>query len=224
MDQNLRIPITNLIYSVASGSYLIMLFDLHIHTTLSHCSQLRLEQILSHASAKGLNGVCITDHHSMAGGQAVPEGVQANGLCVIFGMEYSTRAGDFLLFGPFERLRAGLSARALLEHLQRTGGVAIAAHPFRSQRQVDEDLIKEGLCSIIEGVNGRNTEEENQRVLRWQRQYQVRLVGGSDAHSLAELGRVPTRFTIRISSRADLIKALHEGSFEQVAQTAFLAA
>ena len=71
-----------------------MLFDLHIHTTLSACSQLRLEQILSEASEKGLDGVCITDHHTMAVRHAISEGIQANGLCVIFGMEYSTREAE----------------------------------------------------------------------------------------------------------------------------------
>ena len=201
-----------------------MLFDLHIHTTLSPCSQLRLEEILVRASEKGLDGVCITDHHTMAVRHAVSEGIQANGLCVIAGMEYSTREGDFLLFGPFEDLSPGLSSQSLLRHVESSGGVAIAAHPFRPSRQVNEELIKERLCTIVEGVNGRNTTDENERVLRWQRQYQVSLVGGSDAHSLDELGRVPTAFTTQIHSRTDLIKALKMGFFEQVSKASSLAA
>lgn len=193
-----------------------MRFDLHTHTTLSLCSQLRLEQILDQASEKGLDGVCITDHHTMAGRHAIAEGIQTNGLCVIFGMEYSTPGGDFLLFGPFEEFPAGLSPQALLQEVERLGGVAIAAHPFRPCRQVNEELIKDGLCTIVEGVNGRNTTDANEKVLQWQRYYQVDLVGGSDAHSLDELGRVPTIFTTPILSRSDLIKALKEGAFNQV--------
>ncbi len=195
-----------------------MLFDLHIHTTLSSCSQLRLEQILAHAREKGLDGVCITDHHTMAVRHAVAEGVQANGLRVIFGMEYATIAGDFLLFGPFEELSAGLSPQALLRHVDRSGGVAIAAHPFRPGRRVDEELIKDGLCTIVEGMNGRNSQEANERVLPWQSQYRISLVGGSDAHTLAELGRIPTGFTTPIRTRSDLIGALKEGAFKQVTQ------
>lgn len=197
-----------------------MLFDLHIHTTLSPCSQLRLEQILVRASEKGLAGVCITDHHTMAVRHAVSEGIQANGLCVIFGMEYSTREGDFLLFGPFEDLSPGLSPQSLLQHVKRSGGVAIAAHPFRARRSVSEELIKEGLCTIVEGVNGRNSNEENGLVRLWQHRYPISLVGGSDAHLPEELGRVPTTFTTPILSRSDLVRALREGAFNQVSPDA----
>ena len=167
-----------------------MLFDLHVHTSLSPCSQLRLDQILSQASERGLNGVCITDHNTMAVRDYTQEGVLGNGLCVIFGMEYSTSKGDFLIFGPFEELPPGLPAQILLKHVDRSGGVAIAAHPFRSQRPIDENLIKNEMCRIVEGVNGRNAHHENASVLDWQQKYNVAQVGGSDAHSLDELGRV----------------------------------
>lgn len=192
-----------------------MLFDLHTHTTLSPCSQLALPQILSQAKKKGLDGVCITDHDTMAVRHAIAEGIYENGLCVIFGMEYATPDGDFLLFGPFEELPAGLQAKPLLQHVANVGGVAIAAHPFRAQRQTKEEIIKRKLCTIVEGVNGRNSIHENRRVLEWQ-QYQVQHVGGSDAHTLDELGKVTTSFTIPVRSRTDLIHALQQGCFDQV--------
>jgi len=191
-----------------------MLFDLHIHTTLSPCSQLPLQQIISEAHSKGLAGVCITDHDTMAVRHAISEGISANGLCVIIGMEYATSEGDFLTFGPFEELPPGLSAPMLLRHVTNAGGVAIAAHPFRTKRQVREELIKNKLCTIVEGINGRNTATENERVLEWQH-YNVRHVGGSDAHTLDELGRVPTSFDVPIRSRSDLINALQQGNFQQ---------
>jgi predicted metal-dependent phosphoesterase TrpH len=159
----------------------------------------------------------------MAARHAVAEGLQANGLCVIIGMEYATPEGDFLLFGPFETLPPGLSARMLLPHVANAGGVAIAAHPFRLNRQVQEGVIKNKLCRIVEGVNGRNTLQENERVLEW-RDYKISRVGGSDAHSLEELGRVPTSFTVPVRSRVELIRALKEGSFKEVCTASSLAA
>ena len=192
-----------------------MRFDLHVHTTLSPCSQLRLDKILSQAQERGLDGVCITDHHTMDIRHYVSEGVLGNGLRVIFGMEYATSNGDFLIFGPFEDLPPGLPAKLLLAHVERSGGVAIAAHPFRSQRPVDENLISSEMCKIVEGVNGRNTQYENSRVLDWQKKYSVDQVGGSDAHFLNELGRVHTHFTTPIHSRADFICALKQGDFNQ---------
>lgn len=200
-----------------------MLFDLHTHTTLSSCSRLTLEQVLSQARAKGLDGVCITDHDTMAVRHTIAEGMCDNGLCVIFGMEYATPDGDFLLFGPFEELPAGLQAQPLLQHVASVGGVAIAAHPFRAQRPTGEEFIKNKLCTIVEGINGRNSAHENQRVLEWQ-QYEVKQVGGSDAHTLDELGKVATNFTIPVRSRTDLIRALQQGCFNPVSLASAVAA
>jgi predicted metal-dependent phosphoesterase TrpH len=183
-----------------------------------------LDQLLAHASEKGLDGVCITDHDTMAASRYVPEGVLGNGLCVLFGMEYTTANGDFLLFGPFEELPPGLPARLLLKHVENSGGVAIAAHPFRAHRPTQEHLIQNGMCSIVEGINGRNADHENQSVMAWEGKYNIMQVGGSDAHSLEELGRVHTTFSTAIQSRRDLIRALKEGSFYQVSHSSPLAA
>ena len=201
----------------------VMLFDIHVHTTLSPCSQLRLDQILSQAPERGLDGVCITDHNCMDVRKYVPEGVLGNGLRVIFGMEYSTSGGDFLIFGPFEDLPSGLPARILLKHVDRSGGVAIAAHPFRSQRPTDETLIKNEMCRIVEGVNGRNAHHENASVLDWQKKYNVAQVGGSDAHSLNELGSAYTTFTTPIHTRTDLVNALKQGAFLQTIHSSIAA-
>ncbi|WP_339136195.1 MAG: PHP domain-containing protein [Candidatus Electrothrix sp. GW3-4] len=193
-----------------------MKFDLHVHTTLSSCSQLTLEQVLNNAQAKGLDGVCITDHDTMAAADLIKEGVQENGLCVLIGMEYTTKGGDFLLFGPFEHLPLGLPAEIVLATVEAAGGVAVAAHPLRPGRSIDISLLEKGLCQIIEGVNGRNTPEANKEVASWPERYQVGVVGGSDAHTLYELGQVPTEFNVPIQSRADLIRALREGMYNSM--------
>jgi hypothetical protein len=65
-------------------------------------------------------------------------------------------------------------------------------------------------------MNGRNTPQANQAVAHWPERYQVGAVGGSDAHNLAELGRVPTRFTVPVRTRADLVRALQEGRYDPV--------
>jgi len=190
-----------------------MKFDLHVHTTLSPCSSLTLPQILAEARAKSLDGVCITDHDTIEAQNMVQEGIQNDGLCVICGMEYATPEGDFLIFGPFPSLPQGLTAAELLRLVGNDGGVAVAAHPFRAKRPTQEHIIAQGLCHIVEGVNGRNQNAENQQVSLWKERYGVRRVGGSDAHTLEELGRVTTRFHHPIKSRMDFINALKTGSF-----------
>jgi predicted metal-dependent phosphoesterase TrpH len=188
-----------------------MQFDLHVHTTLSPCSHLQIDEILTHAKAFGLDGVCITDHETMEIRKHLREGIQQNGLCVIFGMEYSTSDGDFLLFGPFERIAPGLPAGQLLHMAAQSGGIAVAAHPFRQGRSVSEFVLRQGLCEVVESVNGRNSESENLRVSFWRKQYRFTECGGSDAHSLAELGKAKTEFSVPIRSRAELVAALRKG-------------
>jgi len=190
-----------------------MKFDLHVHSTISPCSQLPLHDIIAQAKQRGLDGVCITDHDTMEVRHYLQEGIQNNGLCVIFGMEYTTSEGDFLLFGPYEQLQPRLAAPELLRHVEMTCGVAVAAHPFRANRPTREYLIDHDLCRIVEGINGRNHQHENDCVGTWQDRYGVKQVGGSDAHGLEELGLVTTRFAQPIRNRADLIHALKNSSY-----------
>lgn len=188
-----------------------MLIDMHVHTTVSLCSRLTLDDILTHSRRRGLDGVCITDHGSMAAARILQEGRQPDGLYVFFGLEYATPEGDFLVLGPFEGLPRQLGAHRLLDRVAEAGGVAIAAHPFRGGRPVREDLIREGRCRIVESLNGRNRAVENRAVDGWRRRYDFTECAGSDAHCLAELGRVRTRFDQRVETRAQLVRALQRG-------------
>ena len=190
-----------------------MKFDLHVHTTLSSCSQLRLEDVLRNARAKGLDGVCITDHQTMDVLHEAKEGIQQDGLCIIVGMEYTTSEGDFLIFGPFNELPEGLSARELLQIVHDAGGAAVAAHPFREGRRTSAEVVAGRHCRIIEGRNGRDNGNGVQRAAAWREAYDVSLVGGSDAHTLDELGRTVTVFDHPIASREEFIRALHSGKY-----------
>jgi len=159
----------------------------------------------------GLDGVCITDHDTMAVRNHMREGMQDNGLCMIFGMEYETADGHFLLFGPYEGLSSGLDAPALLKLVRQTGGAAVAAHPFRAGMAVREDIFKAGICHMAERINGRNTEAENLKAAALVRRYGLTALAGSDAHTSGELGKAPTIFDMPILSRSDLIFALNNG-------------
>ncbi|WP_456388371.1 PHP domain-containing protein [Desulfolithobacter sp.] len=211
-----NIKIISLTFTCHYNMVQLMKFDIHVHTTLSKCSQLTLADILARAQVQGLDGVCITDHDTMAVRHQLHEGIQENGLCVIFGMEYTTAEGDFLLFGPYEKLKPGLPAKLVLRHVADTGGVAVAAHPFRTGRPTSEDLIRHRWCRIVEGINGRNSFLENQAVLRWKQRFGVNLVGGSDAHAPAELGRVPTKLLTPVTTRSEFIQVLRQGAYHQV--------
>jgi len=188
-----------------------MRFDLHVHTVISSCSRLEFTEILDHAGSLGLDGVCITDHNTMEVRRHLKEGMQKDGLSIIFGMEYQTPEGHFLLFGPFEDLPPGHSALSLLRLVRDCGGAAVAAHPFRRAASTREYVVRNGLCSTVEVFNGRNSESENLQTRHWCERYSLCECAGSDAHSLDELGRMVTHFAAPVHNREDLVFALNHG-------------
>ena len=190
-----------------------MRFDLHIHTEISACSNLPVSDLLAVARQRGLDGICITDHDTTEVRKHIREGIQPDGLCVIVGMEYETPDGDFLIFGPTEEIEIGLSAPQMLDKLHRRGGVAIAAHPQRNWRPTQEYVVRDGHCTIIETLNGRNGDLENLRSLFWCDKYRVKATGGSDAHTVGEIGKIVTEFQRPIKSRQELIQALKNGEY-----------
>ena len=211
MENPKRIDIIYLLDSSAVLINWIMIIDLHVHTAISACSKLEISDILAHAKRFGLDGVCVTDHDVMDIRNHMDEGIQEDGLCVIFGMEYATPQGDFLIFGPYEEIPTGLEGRDLLNLVRETGGAAVAAHPFRPGRSADVRILDNTPDLIVESLNGRNpaladTVAKGLCLVRGFSQ-----TGGSDAHSLDELGRAATRFEASVKSRNDLIRALLQG-------------
>ena len=188
-----------------------MLFDLHVHTDISPCSRLSLEDTVNIARSRGLDGICITDHDTMAVSGLMREGVQPNGLVVLFGMEYATPDGDLLLFGPYESLAPGLSAREVLDLVEHTRGAAVAAHPRRPGRSASDWIFREYPKVLVECLNGRTPRAANHKARAIAERHSLATVGGSDAHTPQELGRVGTLFTDPILSRDHLIDALRRG-------------
>ncbi|WP_147820868.1 PHP-associated domain-containing protein [Salidesulfovibrio onnuriiensis] len=191
-----------------------MLIDVHVHTSISPCSVLEIDAILEISRQRGMDGVCLTDHDTMDAAGYVREGVQDDGFVVIVGMEYTTPQGDFLIFGPFENIRPGMDAQDMLPYVYGRGGAAIGAHPYRGWRPAQEFLFEQGVCSLVEGVNGRNTAPENLRAQALAHRHGLTMTGGSDAHRVDELAKFPTRFLERIESRDDLVRALLAGRCE----------
>jgi predicted metal-dependent phosphoesterase TrpH len=106
-----------------------------------------------------------------------------------------------------------MDAKYLLKWIKKEGGVAIAAHPFRKYRSVDPRFLQ--LATIVESVNGRNLPYENELCKSWIQQFGsgVKEIGGSDAHTVGEIGQVVTAFRNNIYDVDDLIHELKYGNY-----------
>ncbi len=190
-----------------------MLIDMHIHTHFSPCSIIKIPQLLQRAKKVGIDGICITDHNSIASKSVLEKIADYSGLFVIVGVEYTTSYGDFLVYGPVDYIPEKMDAKNLFKWVQEEGGVTIAAHPFRKDRPVDPDVLH--LSKIIESVNGRNNPAENALCKNWIKKHgnEVKEIGGSDAHTVEEIGQVVTVFKRNIYTMDDLIIELLGGNY-----------
>jgi predicted metal-dependent phosphoesterase TrpH len=174
---------------------------------------IHIESLFERAHDIGLDGICITDHDTSACKSMISQTDIPPGLSVIVGMEYTTTAGDFLVFGPVDSVPEGFSARDLLLWTRKEGGVAIPAHPFRKSRPVETKILEK--CEIVEVINGRNLPQENALCSNWitHNPRTKKGIGGSDAHTLSEIGQSVTLFSHNIHSPEDLIRELSTGIY-----------
>lgn len=190
-----------------------MRIDMHIHTRFSPCSKIRVRQIPRKIQEACIDGVCITDHNTTASRSLLKGISHVSGLSIIVGLEYATAQGDFLIFGPDEYIPEGMDAKTLLKWVKKEGGVAIPAHPFRRSRPADPRILP--FFDIIEVLNGRNQTYENDLCMQWieTNGNSKKCIGGSDAHTLDEIGRIVTVFDKDIYTSDDLIRELREGDY-----------
>jgi hypothetical protein len=190
-----------------------MLIDMHIHTRFSPCSIIRVRQLPVKLREARIDGVCITDHNTTASRSLLQGFSHVPGLSIIVGLEYATTQGDFLIFGPAEYIPEGMDARTLHKWIKKEGGIAIPAHPFRRSRPADPQILH--LFDIIEVLNGRNYSYENDLCIQWieTNGNSKKRIGGSDAHTPDEIGRIVTVFDKNIYSSDDLVRELRDGTY-----------
>jgi predicted metal-dependent phosphoesterase TrpH len=201
--------------------HLTMLFDMHVHTRFSPCSNIRIRQIIKRAREVGLDGFCITDHDTVASKREFEKIADTDGICVIIGTEYTTPKGDILIYGPVDNLPQWLGAEQLFAWVRKEGGIAVPAHPFRKERPANQHILHS--ANIIESMNGRNRPAENEMCRKWLREQGngKREIGGSDAHTLEELGKIVTVFEKDITDSETLIHELKHGKYYPLQRDSF---
>ncbi|MEG2018342.1 MAG: PHP-associated domain-containing protein [Clostridium sp.] len=171
-----------------------MLIDLHIHeSTYSSDSFLKLKRIVELAKAKGLDGICITDHDSM-GLKAVAEAYSKEINFPIFvGVEYFSLQGDITAWGIDSFPDTRVSAQEFIDFVQASRGFCIACHPFRNNNRGLEENLKtvQGLGGI-EVLNGSTDLEANRKALKYCTKLGLQPIGASDGHWESNVGKYVT--------------------------------
>ena len=203
-----------------------MVIDLHVHTKpLSQDSLMDVEEATQEAKRIGLDGLCLTEHNKVWEAEAITRLREKWDFLLLRGVEVETPEGHVLVFGVYQGFEGIVHLDDLRKLVTREDGIMVAAHPFKGF--VAFNSIKLGLSpeqaakrpvfqnvDLIEGFNGRLNKDENDLAQAVGRRLGIKSTGGSDAHSIKQLGKCVTIFENKISSEAELLSELKMGRFQ----------
>ena len=204
-----------------------MIIDLHSHTKpMSDDSFLEPIELIRQAKRAGLDAICITEHDWFWNKEDLAKLSQEHDLLILSGVEMNTEEGHLLVFGIKEYVFGMHRTEYLKRIVDEKGGAMILAHPYRRNFHNDDDIQDTAaqysqnplfrLVDIIEVLNGRATERQNEFSQELCRQLDLKSAGGSDAHSISDIPSCATLFERKISNVEELITELKAGRFKAV--------
>ncbi|MGV8141713.1 MAG: PHP-associated domain-containing protein [Candidatus Woesearchaeota archaeon] len=179
-------------------------YDLHIHSYYSNCSRNDPKKILEYAKKAGLNGIAITDHHTMRAYPILKKLNKDKNFEIIPGEEIRTQYGDVIALYIQKEVQSRDFFQVIKE-IKAQGGLVIIPHPFRPvpwlKFKYSFNKIK-GKIDAVETFNSRNTVSANVDAVKIAKKLGLAQVGSSDAHTLFDIGKGYTLF------KGDLRKAI----------------
>jgi len=181
--------------------------DLHVHTWYSPDGMMEPRRLLKKAVALGLSAVAITDHNRLTE-------VKGGEIPIIPGEEIKTSAGEIIGLFLNQEIPAGLDPYEAMDRVREQGGIVVIPHPFDKFRKRTALLLHIRDVPrdvLIEVKNGRYVCRcFEKRAEEFARKRGLPTVGGSDAHTYPELGRVWTEVP-EFSDSEELFKILRRG-------------
>lgn len=178
-------------------------FDLHLHSQFSGDSLIHIDKISKFAKKKGLNGLAITDHNSLKGYQILKK--NSPDLLIIPGMEIKTDIGEIIgLFISEEIDVKGNNYLDIIDDIKEKNGIVVVPHPFDKFRKSRLDfysLSEEIIKKTIQGMEIMNSriilKKHVKEAIKCQKKYNFFKTGGSDAHTLPEIGNAYTFIPVK---------------------------
>jgi hypothetical protein len=183
--------------------------DLHVHTWYSDARSTVLD-VLEMAKRRGLDGIAITDHHTMQGVRDA--NVQVDNFLIIPGIEITTREGHLLGIGlsdnsfPLHKTR-NRSALQMSRMIHERGGLVIVPHPYTPFFSMKHTVIEWISPDAIEVYNAHSPcfTRDARRSRKLAEQLKIPLVAGSDSHTWQTVGDAYTL----IDATPDIDAVLH---------------
>ena len=116
--------------------------------------------------------------------------------------------GDIIAFGISALPPKRSTPKQVIKIIHDEGGVAIAAHPFRTGFKFVE--LENLEWDAIE-VNGKSSRRENKQIKQLARLLDLPIIGGSDGHSIKDLNSCVTVFKHVVRSPDDVVHQIKRG-------------
>lgn len=183
--------------------------DLHVHSRHSPDSRLTLYEIARQVPYAGLRGFALTDHNSVVGHRELSAlGTASPRLLVLPGVEVSAREGHLLAYGVTEAPPSHRPIEETCEWVRDHGGEAVLAHPFRLGHGVGGRVAGTARVAGIETVNGHSSVVANFKAELVAARRGLARIGGSDVHTISDIGRAFTEFPSDATTVDDLLEAI----------------
>ena len=193
-----------------------MFIDTHMHEmTCSKDSFLKLDQMVQIAKARGLGGICITDHDSMGLKEFAAEYSQRTGFPVFVGIEFFSLQGDIIAFGIHDYPGERIPAQDFIDLVKGQGGVCFAAHPFRSNNRGLEEHLRR-VCGLdgLEVLNGSTSMQACQKAAEFALELGLFAMGSSDCHVPEKVGVCATYFPEEVHTMEEFLAVFKKGQMK----------
>ena len=192
------------------------LVDMHLHSNYSDGSA-KVYSLIKKAKKLGI-GLALTDHNEIAG--VLKAWNNLSDVLIIPGMEFTCEEGFHVLIyfynikeleefyikhvkknkSPHPYMLTKLSFNNLIECLEKYNCVVSAAHPVSPTRMGLFTNIKRGYVkdtairdiNAFEVIAGSHSRNMNYNAIKWAWQLNKPVTGGSDAHTLLDIGKTIT--------------------------------
>ena len=200
-----------------------MIIDLHCHTKYSHDCWLEPSDLIRRAKELSLDGVlCITEHYSYALSRPVIDLDQGDGFLILRGLEISTNMGELLVYGVKDdswniwSKNTYLDIHEVIRRIHSQGGICVPAHPFRGWNSLGDTIFTIDSFDALETHNGANSFEKNENAIRTSLSLNLPSIGGSDCHTIEQIGRAATEFHNPVKTIEDMVGEIKKGNCQGV--------
>lgn len=164
--------------------------DFHLHTYHSYDSLMKPEKLMRLAHQRGLSGLVVSDHDTIAGGLECQARNPYPDLRIFVSAEIKTSVGDITGINLKEEIHER-NFTDVVAQIKKQGGLVLLVHPYHHHKLSE---INFEAIDLIEGFNARDFPGNNALALQLARKHNKPVVAGSDAHLYGEIGNGRTGY------------------------------